>query len=105
MLKVFTESPDSFDQGEPLEVTAAKSAASRSDVGMVLPSSPRNPSFSTGPLQREAEAQTNEQSVEGSSNNTRLTPQINCEEVANKVYHLMQGNLILERERAAKLGG
>ncbi len=56
---------------------------------------------------REAQAQANEQLVaEGlADRKAKAPPQINPEEVANKVYRLMQYDLILERERVTKLGG
>jgi len=60
----------------------------------------------TNPQQREAQAQTNEQLVkEGLDNKPKSPSQINPEEVANKVYRLMQYDLLLERERATRLGG
>jgi len=78
-----------------------------SDVEMVLLASPKSSPLTTNPQLREAQAQANEQLVvEGLADNTaKSPPQINLEEVANKVYHLMQYELVLERERATKIGG
>jgi len=68
-------------------------------------------SFPSSPapnLQRsETQAQANEQLVAAGTagSEARTPPEINREEVANKVYHLMQRDLALERERSAKFGG
>ena len=53
------------------------------------------------------QAKANEQLIqsETSDNEPRSQPQVNLEEVADKVYRLMQHDLILERERATKVGG
>jgi hypothetical protein len=78
-----------------------------SDVEMVLLASPKSSPLTTNPQLREAQAQANEQLVvEGLADNTvKSPPQINPEEVANKVYRLLQYELVLERERATKIGG
>ncbi len=78
-----------------------------SDVEMVLLASPKSSPLTTNPQLREAQAQANEQLVvEGLADNTAKSPhQINPEEVANKVYRLMQYELVLERDRATKIGG
>ena len=76
------------------------------DTEMTL-KSPLKSSPPTTKLQlREAQAQASEQLVTGGSGQTaKSRPQINLEEVANKVYRLMQHDLILERERATRVGG
>ena len=56
--------------------------------------------------QRETEAQANEQAVdEVSGNRARQRSPIDPKEVADKVYRLMQHELILERERVTRFGG
>jgi hypothetical protein len=80
--------------------------ANHADIEMALPAHLKNSPATTSPQQREAQAQASEQMVtEGLANNTKPSPQINLEEVASKVYRLMQDDLIMERERATKLGG
>ena len=61
-----------------------------------------------GEEHREMEAAVNEQVVQRAASddvNAGPRPQINLEEVADKVYRLMQNDLILERERATRIGG
>ncbi len=74
---------------------------------MVLLAPARGAPLTANAQLREAQAQANEQIVaEGlADKKTSSPPQINPEEVANKVYRLMQYDLVLERERATKLGG
>ena len=80
--------------------------SSHSGTEMVLLSPRKSLAPTTSPQQEEAQAQANEQLVADSlDNKTESSPQINLEEVANKVYHLIQHDLVLERERATKLGG
>ena len=76
------------------------------DIDMAL-TAPFNNSLPTNNIQfREAQTQANEQLLSDSLSKTTEPPyQINLEEVANKVYRLMQYDLILERERATKMGG
>ena len=76
------------------------------DIDMVL-TAPFKNSLPTNNIQlREAQAQANEQLLIDSLSKTAKSPhKINLEEVANKVYRLMQYDLILERERATKMGG
>ena len=76
------------------------------DIDMVL-TAPFKNSLPTNNIQlREVQAQANEQLLSDSLSKTAKSPhQINIEEVANKVYRLMQFDLILERERATKMGG
>ncbi len=78
----------------------------RPDIDMVL-TAPFNNSLPINNIQlSEAEVQANEQLLSDSLSKTAKSPhQINIEEVANKVYRLMQFDLILERERATKMGG
>ena len=61
----------------------------------------KNAPSTTSPQLGEAQARASEQLVaDGLSNNTKSTPHIDHEEVANKVYRLMQCDLCLEGERA-----
>ncbi|MBA7468480.1 hypothetical protein ES707_03731 [subsurface metagenome] len=79
---------------------------SHSGTEMVLLSPSKSSAPTTSPQQGEAQAQANERLVADSwDNKTEASPQINLEEVANKVYCLIQHDLVLERERATKLGG
>ena len=83
-------------------------AASRGhpDVEMVLLAPAKSSSVNINPQLGEGQAQVNEQLVaqalEGSNSKS---PKIDTEAVANKVYCLMQYDLVLERERATELGG
>ena len=74
---------------------------------MVLLASPKSAPLTANRQQREAQAQASEQLVARAlaENEDELPSEINPEEVANKVYRLMQRDLVLERERATKLGG
>jgi hypothetical protein len=75
-------------------------------VEMVLVASPQSSALATNPPPREAQAQANERLIrEGLGKKSKSPPKINCEEVADKVYRLMQCDLVLERERATRLGG
>ena len=91
---------------ESASVPAAPSGG-HSDVEMVLLAPQQNSPLTANSPQREVQAQANEQLVaEGfADNQEKLPPQINPEEVASKVYRLMQYNLVIERERATELGG
>ncbi len=102
--------PHQLPQGETASQDAGQMpiapSRSHSDIGMVLLAPAKSSPLTVNPQQREAQAQANEQLVaEGLGNKTESTPQINHKEVANKVYRLMQYDLVLERERATRLGG
>jgi len=90
------------------EASSVKAAPpeNHSDTEMVLLAPLKSSPSTTNSQQREAQARTSEQLVaEGLANKTESPSQINLEEVANKVYRLIQYDLVLERERATKLGG
>ena len=75
-----------------------------SDVEMVLLS--RSSPSKTSSQREETQARANEQLViEGSGRKTESPPEINPADVADRVYRLMQRDLILERERATRVGG
>ena len=103
------ETDEAFTLPTANHATSSVKAAppgSHTDTEMVLLAPQKSPAPTTSPQQREAQAQANEQLVANSLNNkTKSSPQINLEEVANKVYRLIQHDLVLERERATKLGG
>ena len=82
------------------------SAASHSDAE-ILAAPGKSSSLTTNPQLREAQAQSSERLVVEtlSDNEPQSPPQKIPEEVANQVYRLMQYDLVLERERATKLGG
>ena len=84
----------------------AEPSGNHTGTDMVLLAPSKNPAPTTSPQQEEAQAQANERLITDSlDNKTGTSPQINLEEVANKVYRLIQHDLVLERERATKLGG
>ena len=89
--------------------SSVPAASNRSHFGteMVLLAPAGSTRVTTNPQLSEAQAQASEQSVTEAltGSNVNSPPQINCEEVANRVYCLMQRDLALERERAARLGG
>ena len=88
------------------EGTVSATPEVHADVGMVLSASRQGPPTNASPQQEEAQAQASEQQVvEGLRNETESPPQVNPREVADKVYRLMQYDLVLERERATRLGG
>lgn len=77
-----------------------------SDTEMVLLASSQSSSITASRQQEEASAQANEHLFAQDSGNKAKSPAtINAVAVADKVYHLMQHDLILERERTTKLGG
>ena len=74
---------------------------SHSNTEMVLLAPARSTPVTTSPQLREAQAEANEQLMaKGLGSKTKSPPQINHEEVTNKVYCLMQNDVRLERERA-----
>ncbi len=84
----------------------AASPGNHPDTEMVLLAPLKSSPSATSLQLREAQAQAHEQLVaDGLGNKTKSPPQINPEEVANKVYRLIQYDLVLERERATKVGG
>jgi len=101
--------PHRLPQGQvanPDTVPAAP-LRSRSNTEMVLLAPPKSPPLTSNPQPGEAQAQASEQLMEAAltDNKAKSIPQINPKEVANKVYRFMQHDLILERERATKIGG
>ncbi|MFC1872089.1 DUF4157 domain-containing protein [Chloroflexota bacterium] len=77
------------------------SPGDRSQIGMVYLAPSQ-----AGREQREAQAQATEQTVDRTSD-SREEPgsTVNRQEVADRVYRLMQHDLILERERSTRMGG
>lgn len=75
------------------------------DAGMVLPAPAEN-THPTTRIQREvvqANAKVQRSAAEGlAEKSSESTPRGNVGEIADKVYRLMQHDLILERERASK---
>jgi hypothetical protein len=77
----------------------------RSDVEMVL-LAPANNSLATINLELgERQAQVNEQLMAQAPADRSKSPKIDAEAVADKVYRLMQYDLVLNQERATELGG
>jgi len=100
------ETDEDFTLPTTNQAVKAASPGSHPGAEMVLLAPSKSSAPTTSPQQREAQAQANEQLVADSlDNKTESSPQINLEEVANKVYRLIQHDLVLERERATKLGG
>lgn len=90
-------------QGNDLPSAIVPPPASHSDGEMVLLAPARSSPQATASLQREAQARASEQLVtKGSDDQTKAPSEINCEEVANKVYRLMRYDLVLERERVGR---
>ena len=99
--------PQGETANQDTNLALASPPGSNYGAGMVLLAPAKGAALTTNSQQREAQAQANEQLVtEGlADNKPKSTPQINPEEVASKVYRLMQYDLVLERERATRLGG
>jgi len=73
---------------------------------MVLLAPTQSSASGASPPEREAQAQANERlAAEGLTSERESPPRISAEEIADRVYQLMQGDLVLERERAGRLGG
>ena len=103
--------PRQIPQGQPVSGNTGSvpqaPSESQSSKEMVLLAPAQSPHRNSNPQQREAQARANEQlAAQELADTTASSPiQINPEEVADKVYRLMQYDLVLERERATKLGG
>jgi hypothetical protein len=90
-------------RGNDLSPAIVPPPASHSDGEMVLLAPARSSPQGTASLQREARARASEQLVtKGSDDQTKAPSEINCEEVANKVYRLMRYDLVLEQERVGR---
>ena len=87
----------------PTETSPAQSA-SRSQPEMVLLAT-QGTTAGGNHQQSEVQAQTNEQLATESFDNTTQTHRIDTKDVADKVYRLIQNDLLLERERAIRIGG
>lgn len=73
---------------------------------MVLLAPAQSSALATGPTEREAQARANERlAAEALTSEAESPPRISAEEIADRVYQLMQTELVLERERAGRLGG
>ena len=77
-----------------------------SDVQMVLLAAANVPATAS-PRSREAQAQASAQLMaeDLTDKEPKSPPEISPEAVADRVYHLMKYDLILERERATRVGG
>lgn len=88
--------------------TLVPAAPSRSRPGteMVLLASAKNVPLTTSQQSREAQAKTNKQlETEALTGNAPKSPaKLDPEVIADRVYRLMQHDLILERERVTRLG-
>ena len=103
--------PHELPQGETLNQdnspVRVASAASHYNAEMLLLAPAKRSPLTANPQLREVQPQNSERLVVQalSDNEPQSPPEINPKEVANKVYHLMRNDLVLERERAIKLGG
>ena len=79
---------------------------SRPGTEMVLLASADNVPLTTSQQSREAQAKTNKQlATEALTGNAPKSPaKLDPEVIADRVYRLMQHDLILERERVTRLG-
>jgi len=79
-------------------VSARLMSSDSDDNNAILPASQ---------LEGRVQAEVDEQMVQRvlSSDKPQSQPHVDLEEIADKVYRLMQHDLILERERATKVGG
>ena len=81
-------------------------ARAHSRTGTVLPAPAKNKTLTKDKERKEERAKASEQLVQKASTEKgpESIPSINTGEIADRVYRLMQRDLILERERATKLG-
>jgi hypothetical protein len=84
------------------EPSAQSNIGPNARMAFLAPTGPATSSPHLG----EAQAQTSEQLMTKALADTKpqSPPEINHLEIADKVYHLMQNDLVLERERATKVG-
>ena len=85
----------------------ARLARAHSDAGMVLPAPAENTTPIVNTRMRVTQAQASVQLAAGGPTEKRTEPthRIDAKEVADRVYRLMQRDLIIEGERSAELGG
>jgi hypothetical protein len=79
--------------------------SSQSSIPQTIPSAPVSAvNLRAGQVQRSAKEQTirRQQTPETNNLNNDLPKRVNIEKVADKVYRLMQRDLILERERTSR---
>lgn len=78
-----------------------------SHAGMVLPAPAKNKTLTKNQGGKEERAKASEQLAAKALAEKRpeSIPRINAGEIADRVYRLMQHDLILERQRTTKLGG
>jgi hypothetical protein len=97
------ESREPSSKPSPSETKPALSA-SRSQPDMVLLAT-QGITPGGNHQQSEVQAQTNEQLAIESPDNATLTQKIDTKEVTDRVYRLIRNDLLLERERAVRIGG
>ena len=85
---------------------SADPAGEQPESGMLLLASAENTLLTTSQQPGEAQAQTSKRLVSETvtGDESIPVPKINPEAVADRVYRLMRHDLILERERATRLG-
>lgn len=106
-----------FSVGQRLDVSTrrqmetfrapASLTRTHSHAGTVLPAPAKNKTMTKGQEKKEERAKASEPLAAKALAEKRpeSIPKINGREIADRVYRLMQHDLILERERANKLGG
>ena len=87
--------------------TPARLIRSHLDAGAIMPAPDQKPALTTKSPSRVAKGQKGEKLATKISTEKRpeSTPHIDIGKVADRVYHLMRHNLVLERERATRIGG
>lgn len=85
----------------------ASLARTHSHAGAVLPAPAKNRTLTKDQESKEERAKVSEQRAAKTlaEKGSESIPQIKASEIADRVYRLMQHDLILERERLPKLGG
>jgi hypothetical protein len=80
-------------------------ARAHSHAGSVLLAPARNKTLTKKQKKREMHTKASEQlPANALVENPESIPQLNTAEIADRVYHLMQHDLIIERERTTRLG-
>ena len=88
---------------EPEPVSTVPPEPDRKYMTLSVPSVPMPANTQESRVQTAADEQETERASTG--NDTEAQPQVDVKKVAEKVYRLMQRDLILENERATRIGG
>jgi hypothetical protein len=87
------------------ELTRRVSSYSSTEMAYLTPV--KDSSVPTSQQESEVQAEVNKRLIQKASSDDKpqSQPKVNIQVVADKIYRLMQHDLILERERATKVGG